>query len=149
MGIHPAVAARIRAGDLLKEDLFCEPMSDCILALLQPLLRDRKVSEAQDYINLAVLAWNASLFGTSREEEVLVELLNRSDLGDEQEDDIIAIWNYVLEAKKDLFPEDRRFIRSYEVSWEGDSLKLEVTSIPGNTLPAPAETSDASEVEVA
>lgn len=103
-----------------------EKMSEVLLEFIEPYMGFAKTDEDhKKLIDLAVVAWNASLLPES--EKKLEELFGRLSLPDPER--LRSFVQSMMERKKRYFSDNKRFIMTYEVSGSGEGLYLSVASI--------------------
>lgn len=108
-----------------------EKMSEVLLAFIEPYQKLAPTREAYEkLITVAMVAWNAALLPKDKREGFLDEEINPvlSSLGHKAVQDFKAIVNELIKRKERLFPNNRRFIVSYELSETKDNYHLSVAS---------------------
>jgi len=108
-----------------------EKMSEVLLAFIEPYRELATTREAYEkLITVAMVAWNAALLPKDKREGFLDEAINPvlSSLGNKAVQDFKAIVNELIKRKEHLFPNNRRFIVSYELSETKNNYHLSVAS---------------------
>jgi hypothetical protein len=94
---------------------------------------DAPVEEIEAALELAVIAWNLSLFSEQDREALLSKTLASLPTEDVFEKaEFRRTMDAMVEAKNSLYPDDERLISDYRISARGEGLDLQVASlIPG------------------
>jgi len=104
--------------------LVAEKMSEILPDFAKPLLSDGQTHDAiRKALGFAALAWNYSIFPLDMRGETAEKI--DSLLRDEE---VRKLWNFLLERKRRLYPENRRIILDYEIDFRETGLALNVVS---------------------
>ena len=110
-----------------------EKMSQIIIDYARPLLEVAKNGEEQKKaITIAVTIWNLSLFPEESQSEYISEIEKimraTSGKGGDLSEKDNAVFNYMMERKKVLFPEIARLVVDYEFVETPKSFHLNIVS---------------------
>ena len=108
-----------------------EKMSEVLLAFIEPYQELAPTREAYEkLITVAMVAWNTALLPKDQRQRMLDEAIKPilTSSGTKAAQDFKAIMNDLIERKERLFPNNRRFIVSYELSETKDNYHLSVAS---------------------
>lgn len=105
-----------------------EKMSEVLLAFVEPYQHLTTSYEAyQRLIGVAVIAWNAALLPADGRRELIAEAGKAiTDKGTRR--DLMAILDELIKRKERFFPDNKRFIVSYELSEAKEGYHLSVAS---------------------
>lgn len=136
--------------ELVKRDIPTpdgEPkMSAVLLELAEPLIQrpGRTAQQAKSIIALTVAAWNKSLLPAGRQpalEKEIVDAFVPKDGYAEDVGTLIDVMELIAQRRERLFPDLRKLIVEYELSFSPGNLTLNVTSAPiPNSSDAETET---------
>ena len=110
-------------------------MSAVLLELAQPLIRrpGTSVQQAKSIIALTVAAWNKCLLPAGSQpllEKEIVDIFVPQDGFAEDVGIVVEVVDMIAERRARLFPDIRKVVVDYELSFQARALTLGVTSAP-------------------
>lgn len=114
-------------------------MSEMLEAFVQPYLDlAPSLSQRQNLLNLAVIAWNLGLMPENEWPSTLDYLLQDISKDDDPffYQEIRSFMNDLITRKQELFAEHKRYIVNFELQDAGDYFQLSVASTLSNPLVA-------------
>ena len=114
-----------------------EKMSDALARLVEPYLNSSEDEETmRSLLRFGVLAWNYALMAEATRSRSLDRFLGEVDA--EDRDAMRSFLLGIVQRKLDLFPDNLRVIRSFEVTDTGRRFHISVASEPGPVGPPEA-----------
>jgi len=103
-------------------------LSDVITEFAGPLLEQRiRYDEKEKIVFFSIIVWNLCLAPKKESQELIKKIHNEMSQGDIQTiKDMDEMMNYLIERKKRLYKDDKRFIVSYNITKIKDGMNLEV-----------------------
>ncbi|HUY87834.1 MAG TPA: hypothetical protein VMV10_03775 [Pirellulales bacterium] len=110
-------------------------MSAVLLKLAEPLIQrpGTTARQAESIIALTVVAWNKSLLPPGSQPELEKEIVDAFVPQDGYAEDVgtvVEVMELIAERRARLFPDIRKFVVDYELSFPPGTLTLNVTSAP-------------------
>jgi hypothetical protein len=104
-----------------------EKMSEVILEFLDPYIDGDETPEKLDrLVSFGVTAWNAALVPAAERDKLIQKSLAKTESGFQQE--FLHWFGELIRRKETAFPDNKRFIISYQLTMTPDGAHLSVIS---------------------